>query len=96
MVHIAYIVAGEPTPQREDLYSIPGLSSASRPGIKKFMSAMLFKESLPTRFPQGVSDLLAPEDRAKDCAYVLCQIQKAHEGINHLVRNWSRTLPTAP
>lgn len=84
MVHIAYIVTDEPTPEMEDLYAIPGLSPASRPGIKKFMSAMLFKESLPTKFPKGVSELLAPEDQAKGCAYVLRQIQTAHEGINHL------------
>lgn len=85
MTHIACIVADEPTPpQMADLYAIPGLSPASRPGIKKFLSALYFKNSLPTKFPQGVGEKLTPEDRAKGCAYVLRQIQKAHEGIHHL------------
>lgn len=84
MTHIAYAVVNAPLPHNGDLYSIPGLSEVSRPGIKKFISALYFKESLPDRLPQGVAELLAPEDRSRGCAYVLKQILVAHAGIAHL------------
>jgi hypothetical protein len=53
------------SPPTGDVYAIPGLSSKSRTGIKVLLNALLMeRRSKPRdRFPQGVSEKFAPEDR---------------------------------
>ena len=85
MIHLAYIVAGEPVPHSGDLYGILGLSPLSRPGIKKLMGALLFDKSPKrSRFPKGVAEVFTAEDRVKGFAHVFHLIRQAHPGISHL------------
>lgn len=61
-----------------DLYAIPGFEQASRPGIKKVMSSMLFVEKPMKKFPQGTRDLFPAKVRVSD---VVDAVMAAHPDI---------------
>ena len=83
IMRFAYWLAEEVAPAG-DLYQIPGLSQASRPGIKKVMGALFFDTKPRAKFPKEVKELFAPEDQAKGFAGVKALIDLQHQGIVHL------------
>ena len=83
ILHLAYIVAGEVAPTG-DLYSIPGVATESRAGIKKLIAALLFASKPGTRYPQDVLQRLSEADRGKSFGQMLELIKAKHPGIVHL------------
>jgi hypothetical protein len=53
MLRLAYLEAGE-EPRDGDLYAIPGLEDLPRDGIKKLVSAQLFRASPMTQIPRSL------------------------------------------
>jgi hypothetical protein len=86
MIRLAYASQGI-NPPEVDLYNIPGLSSQSRPGIKKVISAMLFDETKRTRFPMrggNTRQLFTSEDQVKGFTGIHDLIVQHHAPIAHL------------
>lgn len=87
IIHLAYALHGDEPPAQEDMYLIPGLHPESRPGIKKFISAGLFRESTRKRFPkdrdsgQSILDQFHPSDRCKSYSQVLTLIEAVHPSL---------------
>lgn len=101
---LAYLVLGEGkvSAPAGDVYNIPGLSPASRSGIKILFNALLMEtRSKPRdRFPEGVADKLAPEDRVKGYKRVFELIVSQHAlllpsfgtGLGHFLQSLESTL----
>ncbi|WP_217352545.1 hypothetical protein, partial [Ruegeria sp. HKCCC1038] len=79
MPRLVYSIRGI-SPKMSDLYAIPGFENY-RPGIKKFMSSMLFAEVPIRRMPRGLRELFPPSVSA---AEVTKAIQSAHPDIGHM------------
>ncbi len=79
---LAYLVVGEGKAEvpAGDVYSIPGLSAESRAGIKILLNALLMETRTKPRdrFPQGVAEKFAPEDRIKGYKEVFKLIASQH------------------
>lgn len=87
-IHLAYALHGEEPPRQADRYSIPGLHPESRPGIKKFINAHLFREGNRQRFPKNEDGKSIIEDfhisdRSKSYGQVLALIEKVHPALVH-------------
>ena len=87
IIHIAYALHGEEPPRQTDMYSIPGLHPESRPGVKKFISAHLFRESNRKQFPKdqttskSIIEDFHSSDRSKSYTQVLALIEKVHPAL---------------
>ncbi|MDR4470377.1 MAG: hypothetical protein MRJ68_19120 [Nitrospira sp.] len=94
IVHLAYALHGEEPPrprlheaQQSDMYSIPGLHPESRPGIKKFIGAHLFRESDRKRFPkdkdtgESIQKHFHISDQSKSYTQVLDLIKAVHPAL---------------
>ena len=77
---IVYGIAGA-SPPAGDLYTLPGLE-AHREGVKKIMSALLYKTEPPKRFPNGTRKYF-PRDIKM--AHVMDKIREAHHHIADLL-----------
>jgi hypothetical protein len=83
--HCMYALAKARMPEG-DVYAIPGLDPASRPGIKKLMLALTFdKKSNRKRFPEGAWALFAESDQRAGARVVIAKIRAHHAGIGHLL-----------
>lgn len=61
-LRLAYLEAGHPPPEGDLYAAIPGLSEPRwRPGVKKAVLAMLFRNSPLTRVPRGTRGELPPD-----------------------------------
>jgi hypothetical protein len=101
---LAYLVLGEGNIQAPDgdVYNIPGLSPASRSGLKILLNALLMETRTKPRdrFPQGVAEKLAPEDRVKGYKQVFSLIASHHAllvpsfgtGLGHYLQFLESTL----
>jgi|CXWL01.1.fsa_nt_gi hypothetical protein len=93
VAHLAYIVTGD-EPPAGDLYSIPGFSPASRPGLKKLLAALFFHTKPATRYPQKVQEGFSQEDQRKPFTLALELIKAQHPrlvplfgtGIGHFLQ----------
>ncbi|MDK2742120.1 MAG: hypothetical protein NDI90_04340 [Nitrospira sp. BO4] len=78
IVRLCYLVAEKPAPAG-DQYIIPGLDPASRDGVKRVISTLLFDNNRKRdRFPKEVAQLFTPADRQKGWAYVYKAIRTHH------------------
>lgn len=92
----------EPEAPAGDVYNIPGLSPESRAGIKILLIALLMEtRSKPRdRFPKGVAEKFAPEDRVKGYQQVFDLIASHHAllvpsfgtGLGHYLQFLESTL----
>jgi hypothetical protein len=101
---LAYLVLGKGKAEvpAGDVYNIPGLSTESRAGIKILFNALLMEiRTKPRdRFPQGMSEKLAPEDRVKGYKKVYELIASQHAllvpsfgtGLGHYLQFLESTL----
>lgn len=69
-------------PSFDDAYQLAGIDPKYRPGIKKVFNSLLFADSLPTRFPKGVRELIP--DKSISVSNVINSIVEAHKPIAHL------------
>ena len=86
IIHLAYALHGDEPPRQADMYAIPGLHPDSRPGIKTFISAHLFRESNRQRFPKNsngrsVQEDFHPSDRTKSYSQILELIARVHPAL---------------
>ena len=87
IVHLAYALHGEEPPRQKDMYAIPGLHPESRPGIKKFIGAHLFRESNRRQFPKdretgkSIIEDFHISDRCKSYSQVLSLIEAVHPAL---------------
>lgn len=94
VVRLAYIIAEKPAPTG-DQYSIPGLDSESRDGIKRVMATLLFDSSRNRdRFPKDVAKLFTGKDQKKGWSHVYKAIRSHHyelrayldRGLGHYIQ----------
>lgn len=87
IIHLAYALHGEEPPRQADMYTIPGLHPGSRPGVKKFISAHLFRESNRRQFPKdratgkSIIEDFHVSDRDKSYSQMLSLIEAVHPAL---------------
>jgi hypothetical protein len=84
-LRLAYLEAGIPPPEGDLYAAIPGFSDPRwRDGVKKVVSAMLFRDSPMTRLPRGLTGELPPYLRATT---VRSAIRKAHPALAQVLES---------